>query len=74
MVPFIAVLPSKWSRMGHITAHHWLGGRGCFEVVMLKLGKRRSNTTQGDAKKQGAGSVILESGAGKAGVIHNSEM
>lgn len=41
---------------------------------MLKLGKRRSNTTQGDAKKQGAGSVILESGAGKAGVIHNSEM
>lgn len=44
MVPFIAVLPSKWSRMGHITAHHWLGGRRCFEVVMLKLGKKWHNT------------------------------
>lgn len=62
---------------GHITegtAHHWLVGRCCFEVVMFKLGKTRSDIIQCDLKEQGVGSVILESGAGKAGVIHNSEM
>lgn len=48
MIPFIAVLPRKWCRMGRVTAgtvHHSRVGRRSFEVVVLKLGKMRSDAT-----------------------------